>query len=145
MPQLDPTWFASQLFWLAVTFVVLYVLISKVLLPPIAGVMATRKSAIDGDITTSERLKKEAEAAKASYEEALTEARANSRKIMDDMMAEHQEKADKATAEMQDKIAAKLAEAEKSIAQKRESMLADIKPMADEMATLITKQMTGKA
>lgn len=145
MPQLDPTWFASQLFWLAITFVVLYLLISRLLLPPIAGVMLTRKQVIDGDISTSERLKKEAEAAKESYEQALAEARANSRQVMDQVMSEHQAKAEKATAEMQDKIAAKLAEAEKNIASKRDALLAEMTPMADEMAGMITRQLTGNA
>ena len=144
MPQLDPTWFASQLFWLAISFIVLYVLISRVLLPPIAGVMAKRKSAIDGDIATAEKLKKEAKAAKASYEQAMTEARAKTRQLMDDVMAEHHAKAEKAMAETQEKISAKIVEAEKNISNKREQMLVELGHETNEMAKLITKQLTGK-
>ena len=143
MPQLDPTWFASQIFWLAVTFTVLYVLISRVLLPPITGIIATRQSTIDGDIASSEAFKKQAQTAKDTYERALAEARSNSRKIIDEAMEEHKRSAELATIEVQDTITRKLAKAEKSIQEKRDAMLKELTPAADEMAALITKQMTN--
>lgn len=145
MPQLDPTWFASQLFWLLVSFVLLYLLISRVMLPPMLSMMSARKETIDGDINDSHLLTQEAEKAKEIYELALAEARMNSRKLIDDAMADHQAKADQSYADLQDKISVKLSEAEKMIAQKREAMLSELSASNVQMAELITKKLTTKA
>ena len=145
MPQLDPTWFASQLFWLLVTFILLYVVISRMMLPSFLGMMAKRKDTIDGDIAASSKLSAEAESAKATYEKALADARDESRKLISDAMAEHQAKAEKSQAELQEKISAKLAEAEKSITEKRETLLGELTSSNEQMAKLIAGKLTGKA
>ena len=50
MPQLDPTWFASQLFWLAITFVTLYVVLSRFVLPPLLEIIARRAQTAQDDM-----------------------------------------------------------------------------------------------
>jgi len=72
MPQLDITTFAPQIFWLAVSFVVLYVLMSRLALPRIGAILAARSGQIEGDLDAARRLKAEAEAAVAAYEKALS-------------------------------------------------------------------------
>ena len=145
MPQLDPTWFASQLFWLLISFIFLYAIISKLMLPSLLHVMAARKDTIDGDVAASDALTQEAEKAKAQYEQAAAEARLNARKLIDDAMVEHQTKADASMAELQEKITAKLISAEKEIASKRHAMLADLTESNAQLAELIAHKITGKA
>lgn len=74
-PQLDPSSYPSQLFWLAVTFVVMYVLLSKLALPRVAKVLEVRQSQKDGDLTKAGQLSEEAEKIKVTYEKSLAEAR----------------------------------------------------------------------
>ena len=75
MPQLDPAFFAPQLFWLAVSFIVLYVLMSRLAMPQIAGVLKQREDKIQGDLETAQRLKDETKSVIAAYEKALADAR----------------------------------------------------------------------
>ena len=75
MPQLDISTWPPQLFWLAVTFLALYFVISRVVIPRTGGVIALRKSTIDGDLASAQKLKVETEKAVQSYEAALADAR----------------------------------------------------------------------
>src|SRR3546814_20450305 len=77
MPQLETAAFLPQLVWLAITFVVLYLLMAKVALPRVAGVLDERKKRLDHDLEEAARLKRETEKAIAEYEQALASARNN--------------------------------------------------------------------
>src|SRR3974390_416110 len=75
-PPFQTETFAPQLIWLAITFVTLYVMLSRVVLPRIAGVIEGRQARIRRDLEQAERLKTETDQAIASYEAALADARA---------------------------------------------------------------------
>ena len=90
MPQLDPTWFASQLFWLAVAFVMLYVILSRFILPPLTGIMLARRQTVENDISKAQTLKTEAEQARLDYEKTLAESREKARQLV--AAAMHDEK-----------------------------------------------------
>ena len=66
MPQLDTTWFASQIFWLIIAFSVLYYLLSRKALPRLAEILEARQDRIAADLDEAERLRREAEEALAS-------------------------------------------------------------------------------
>ena len=76
MPQLDPSTFSPQLFWLVVTFIVLLLLMWRVALPSIAAVLDEREKRIRQDLTRAEKLKVEADEAQAGWQKALATARA---------------------------------------------------------------------
>ena len=61
MPQLDPSTFATQLFWLFLTFTALFLIAWKVALPRMTEVLNTRQERIEGDLEKAETLKAEAE------------------------------------------------------------------------------------
>ena len=82
MPQLDFTTYANQIFWLLVTLVVLYLIVSRLILPRIGGVLAERKSTIERDIAAAEELKRKAVTAEAAYNKALADARSEAAKIV---------------------------------------------------------------
>ncbi|MDE0780003.1 MAG: F0F1 ATP synthase subunit B' [Alphaproteobacteria bacterium] len=75
MPQLDPATFASQVFWLVVSFVVLTLILWRVALPRISSTLENRQQRIDSDITRAEEIATEAEGVLSAYEEELTKAR----------------------------------------------------------------------
>jgi len=64
MPQFDPTFFSTQLFWLAVSFVALYAIVSTLALPKIGSVLEERQRKIDDNLDKAAQLKAEAETAK---------------------------------------------------------------------------------
>jgi F-type H+-transporting ATPase subunit b len=80
-PPFDPATFGSQLVWLAITFGVLLLLMSRVALPRIGGILEARSARIAGDLAEAGRLKEETDAAIAAYEQALAEARQNAHAI----------------------------------------------------------------
>ena len=71
MPQLDPSSYASQIFWLVVTFVILYLLMWKVALPRVSALLRERQERIDDDLEKASRLKAEAEEQRRHWSEAL--------------------------------------------------------------------------
>ena len=62
LPQFDRTWWGGQIVWLALIFLVLYLVLSKVLLPKVGRAIDEREGKIAGDIADARRLKQEAEA-----------------------------------------------------------------------------------
>lgn len=74
MPQLDLTTFPNQIFWLIVTLVVIYYVLSRIALPRIAAVLAERQGTITNDLATAEELKLKAVEAEKAYDKALADA-----------------------------------------------------------------------
>ena len=74
--------FPNQIFWLVVTLVVMYLILSRIALPRIAAVLAERKGTIMNDLAAAEELKQKAAAAERAYNEALVNARTEAAKIV---------------------------------------------------------------
>lgn len=144
MPQLDPVWFSSQLFWLVASFGLLYFLLARVILPPLLEVMARRKQTVEGDLGTAQRAKTAAEEARQAYERTLADARARSQALVNEAMLEHKAKAEKASKELDEQIAKKLAEAEKRIGDAKQKLLDGLTPAAAELASLIVEKLTHR-
>jgi F-type H+-transporting ATPase subunit b len=134
MPQLDFSTWPNQIFWLLVTLVVIYLVLSKIALPRIGAVLADRKSTITNDLAAAEELKAKAVAAEKAYQDALTTARTEAAKIVAQAKAEIQKDLDAATAKADAEIAAKAAESEKSIAEIRDGAAAAVSEVAKDVA-----------
>src|SRR5690242_13778471 len=80
-PPFDTTTFPSQLFWLAITFGFLFVVLWRVAGPRIQGVIASRRGAIHGDIDAAQKARDDAEKAGAAYQTALAAARGRAQKL----------------------------------------------------------------
>ena len=130
MPQLDFSTWPNQIFWLLVTLVVIYLVLSRVALPRIGAVLADRKSTITNDLAAAEELKQKAVAAERAYNEALANARTEAAKIVAQAKAEIQKDLDAATAKADAEIAARAAESEKSIAEIRDGAAAAVAEVA---------------
>ena len=145
MPQLDFSTWGNQIFWLVITLVVIYLILSRVALPRIASVLAERQGTITNDIAAAEDLKAKAQDAEAVYDEALIDARAEAGRIVAETKAGIQADLDKAIATADTKIATKAAEGEKVIAEIRAGALDNVKVVAKDTAKEIVAAMGGKA
>ncbi len=144
-PPFDSSTFASQLVSLAITFVALYLLVSRIALPRVGGVIDARQKAIDGDLTEAQRLKDESEGALKAYESELAAARSRAQAIS----AETREKLNAASeAErktLEDQLSHRLADAEKTIAATRAGAMRNVRGIAADAAGAIVQRLTGIA
>ncbi|MGR3813142.1 MAG: F0F1 ATP synthase subunit B' [Cognatishimia activa] len=145
MPQLDFTNWGNQIFWLLVTLVVIYVVLSRIALPRIAAVLAERQGTITNDIAKAEELKAQAVEAEEAYNKALADARAEASRIVAETKVEIQADLDAATAKADAEIAAKAAESEKAIAEIRAGAVESIQAVATDTASEIVAALGGKA
>jgi F-type H+-transporting ATPase subunit b len=145
MPQLDFSTFPNQIFWLAVTLVVIYMILSRVALPRIGAVLADRKGTITNDIAAAEELKLKAVEAERAYDQALAEAKAEAQRIIGEAKAEMQKDLDVATAHANAEIAARTAESEIRISQIRATALDNVTIVARDTAREIVRALGGSA
>lgn len=139
MPQLNFEWFPNQIFWLVVTLVVLYFILSRVALPRIAGVLADRQGTIQRDLDKAEEMKQAAVAAEDAYNKALADARSQAQDIVAEAKAEIQKDLDAAIEKADAKISAKSAESEKAITEIRNSAMKSVADVSNKTAAEIVK------
>ena len=145
MPQLCGEWFGNQIFWLLVTLVVIFFVLSRIALPRIASILAERQGSITNDLAAAEDLKAKAVEAEEAYNKALADARAEAQNIVAQAKADIQGELDEAIAKADAEIAAKSAESEKAIAEIRASALDSVKVVAKDTAKEVVSMMGGKA
>lgn len=145
MPQLDFSTFPNQIFWLVVTLVVIYLILSRIALPRIGGVLAERKGTITNDLAAAEELKQKAVEAERAYNDALARARTEAAKIVAEARAEIQKDLDAATARADAEIAAKAAESEGRIAEIRAGAVDAVTEVAKDTAKELVAALGGKA
>jgi|TARA_B110000091_G_C13801795_1_gene470601 F-type H+-transporting ATPase subunit b len=145
MPQLDFSTFSNQIFWLVVTLVVIYFILSRFALPRIGGALAERAGTITNDLAEAEDLKQRALEAEQAYEKALAEARAEAQQINIAMRAEIQAQLDIELAKADAEISARTAEAATALAEIRDSSVNSVKDVAKATAKEIVAAMGGKA
>lgn len=144
LPQLNTETFAGQLFWLAVSLLILFLVIWRVGAPKIGGVMAARAGRIKGDIDAAADAKRKSEEALAGYEKALADARARALKMGEDMRKATQAEADAKSAAEAQRVAADTAKAEARIAEMRKSAMANVATLAGDVASEIVSKLTGE-
>jgi len=145
MPQLDITTFPNQIFWLLVTLVTIYLILSRVALPRIGGTLANRKGTITADLAAAEELKQKAVAAEAAYNEALANARSEAAKIIAAAKADIQADLNKAIAKADAEIAAKTAESAARIDEIRAGAMAAVETVAKDTAAELVGALGGTA
>lgn len=143
MPQLIPADFLPQIFWLAVSFAVLYVLMARISLPKIADVLEARQDRLNGDLDQAARFKEEAEKAIAEYEKALADARAKASALALETRNRHAAEAAKKAAELEAKLAAQAKVAEQRIAAAKAQALASVRDIATDAAGALVEKLIG--
>jgi F-type H+-transporting ATPase subunit b len=144
-PPFDTQTFPSQLVWLAVSFVLLYVLMAKVALPRIGAIFAERAKRISDDLKAAQGYKEQSDAAHMAYEKALADARARAQAIANQMREKQAAEADATSKRLEAELHEKLVSAEKSIAATRTSAMTNVGSIATDTASAIVRRLIGKA
>jgi len=145
MPQLCADWIPNQIFWLLVTLIAIFFVMSRIALPRIGAVLAERSGTITNDIAAAEELKNKAAEAEAAYDQALLDARAEAHKIVAEAKAEIQAELDVELQKADARIAAKTAESEAAIGEIRAGAVKSVTAVAKDTAKELVSAMGGKA
>src|ERR1700739_1265701 len=142
-PPFDPSTFPSQLVSLAIAFVALYLIVSRIALPRVGGVIDARQKAIEGDLAQAQKLKDESEAALKAYESELAAARSRAQAISTETREKLNAASEAERKTLEERLSLKLAEAKKTIAPTRETAMSNVRGIAAEAAAAIVQRLTG--
>jgi F-type H+-transporting ATPase subunit b len=144
-PPFQSQHFPSQLLWLTLTFVLLYVLMSRIALPRVAAIFAARHKRIADDLTAAQRFKEQSEAANAAYLKSLADARARAQAIANETRARQVDEAKATIKRLEAQLNEELAARERSIAATRSSAMENVSKIAAETAAAIIERLIGVA
>jgi F-type H+-transporting ATPase subunit b len=142
-PPFDRETFPSQLFWLAICFVLLYLITARLIQPRVGGILEGRKKKVAGDLAEASRFKAESEQAIAAYEKALADARTRAQTIATETRDRLQTEAERNRKSLEDQLNARLAAAEAEIAATKRAAMANVRGIAAEAAAAIVARLTG--
>jgi F-type H+-transporting ATPase subunit b len=145
MPQLDFSTFPNQIFWLVLTLLAIYFILTRIALPRIGSVLAERAGTMTNDIAAAEDLRNRATAAEAAYEKSLADARAEAGRIIAAARAEMQAELDAELSRADAQIAARTAESEKRLAAIRDQAVQSASDVARMTAADIVSAFGGTA
>jgi F-type H+-transporting ATPase subunit b len=131
------------LFWFALSFITLYLLMSRIALPRVGTILDRRRQAVEGDLAAAQRLKDESDAAIVAYDKALAEARGRAQTLANETREKAAAAAEARRKEVDAKLKVRIAEAEKTIAAQRAAALANVRSVASETAPAIVERLTG--
>ena len=144
MPQLNPHDFAPQIVWLVITFVVLYLVMSRLAIPAISDTIEKRQGRIQSDLDAAEKASEDTRALVAAYEKRLADAREEARRL-------HREQAEADSAatsarltELGNTLNARIDEAEKRIAGQRALVVEGLEDMAHDIAADVYSKLSGQ-
>jgi F-type H+-transporting ATPase subunit b len=144
MPQLNFQDFPPQLFWLAVSFVLLYFIMSRLAIPRVGSILEERGNRITADLNTAAQLREDTEKAIADYEKALADAKARAQQIARRAREEMAADIARERNAVDEQISEKLADADKRISALKESALGHIDEIATETAEAVIARLLGK-
>jgi F-type H+-transporting ATPase subunit b len=144
LPQLDPTPWAGEIFWSLVVFLILYLLISRVFVPRVAGTIEKREDQIAQDIGDARRAR---QSAQAELDEAATDmaaARGRAQKLALDAQAEAKALAAAGQAEEEARLSAMLARADARISAARAEAMTHVRSIATGVAQAMIVRLTAR-
>lgn len=143
-PPFDPQYFAGQIFWLLISFAILYYMLARVFLPRIGQTLEDRSNRIADDLDTAAHMQAEAENASQAYDRALSDARAKAHNVAESTRQSVDAEIEAEMAEA-DAEAAKQAEvAEARIRTIRTAALSNIDSIAADVAQAAAQAVSGK-
>jgi F-type H+-transporting ATPase subunit b len=143
LPQLDTSLFPEQLFWLAVSFVTLYLLMVFVALPGVRRTQDKRQTTIAAELAAATKANEQAKATIAQYEKTLADARAKAHATVNEIKAQAAKLAANKQTAQQKELAARLHEAEAKIRKARDEAIRDAQKNAADLANTIVEKITG--
>jgi len=137
--------FASQLFWLAICFVALYVLVARFALPRMKSILESRRTKIESDFAEAARMKGDADAAVAAHEKALGDARARAHELAMTARERLAAESEAHRKSVEHELDRRLAESDKAIAASKAAAMANVRGIAVDAAGAIVARLLGTA
>src|SRR5580704_9067241 len=144
-PPFQKEHFPSQLLWLAISFALLYALMSRIALPRIGTILADRSKRIGDDIAAAERLKEQSNAAHVAYERSLADARGRAQALANTTRQQQASEAEAMQKRLEAQLHERLAAAEQSITATRTTAIGNVRGIAADTAAAIVERLIGKA
>tara|TARA_Y100001970_G_scaffold280660_1_gene389986 strand:- start:1893 stop:2468 length:576 start_codon:yes stop_codon:yes gene_type:complete len=144
MPQLDPKYWASQAFWLAITFLALYLVISKIFIPKIENNIDSRENKIRKDLEEAKTFKEESEKKLKAYNEIILKAQNDSKKIISESRQKLNEEMQVKKKEIQKKIELEMKNAEKEIEKFKKESIGKVDLISTEITSNLLKNIFGE-
>jgi F-type H+-transporting ATPase subunit b len=136
-PPFNGEFFPSQLLWLAITFGIFYYMLKRTILPQIASVVEGRRTRVAADLDAAEKMRADADAAHAAYEQELGEARNRSHAIAAEARDKSKADAEAERKRTEGELDARLDAAQARIAEIKRQALADVGQIATDVAQSI--------
>jgi F-type H+-transporting ATPase subunit b len=143
MPQLEPAFWPTQLLWLAITFIALYLIIWRIALPRIADVLEARQRKLDDDLKKATALKEEAETIMAEYEKMRADAQASAHAALQKAQNEMKAEAERQSHELAARLGKQTEEAEARIGEAKSSAIAGLESTVSEVVAAATEKLIG--
>ena len=143
MPQLNPEFFVSQLFWLVVTFSFLFIFLWRISLPRIGNVLEKRERKISEDLTAAKELQIEAEKIQETIENQLKQARADSSDMIKSSSLSFQEKAQAELNKLDNELDAKIEQSAQAIEKNKNDSVSQIQAQINEITKLTLSKVAS--
>ena len=143
MPQLNPEFWISQIFWLILTFGILFIVLSKLILPKIGENLETRKSQILENIETAEKQREQSEKKIKEFEKIILDSKIEAKNHFSQARQKVFEEINKKKLDLETKIGEEIEKAEKEINDLRKNAGSKINKIAIETSSDLIKQLIG--
>ena len=143
MPQLNPDYWISQIFWVMLIFGTLYVILWRAILPKINENLENRKSQILTDLDEAQKLKDQSEKKISEYNKILSDAKQDAKKILDETSKRINHEIENKKNQFNLEIDKEIENAEKEIKMLKLSSIKDINKIAIEASSEIIKKVVG--
>ena len=144
MPQLNPEFWVSQIFWLILTFGILLVVLSKFILPKISNNLEFRKSQILENVETAEKQKKESEEKIKEYEDLIIKSKIEARNFFNEARKKILSDIDKKKEQLEKDINNEIVSAEKEIIDLEKNAPEKINKISIETSSNLVKYLIGE-
>jgi F-type H+-transporting ATPase subunit b len=143
VPQLDPEFFVSQLFWLVVTFSFLLLFLWRVSLPRIGSVLEKRENKINNDIETAKQLQIEAEKIKDQIDQKLYDSKEKNISLIKNSTVNLQNKASEELSKLDNELNKKIEKSAKVIENNKKESLKQIHKQIHEITKLTLSKLSS--
>ena len=143
MPQLNPEFWISQIFWLTLTFGILYVVLSKLILPKISANLELRKSQIQENIEAAEKQRKDSESKLKEYEEIVIKSKSEAKNIFKETREKAIKDINLKREVLEKQIDAEIKKVEKEINELKKTAPEKINQIAIQTSSEILKNLMG--
>ena len=143
MPQLNPEFYVSQVFWLAVTFIFLLIFLWKVSLPRIKNALESRNNKISDNLQNAKKMQMDSEKIQKKIDDELASVNVETQTLIEESIEGFKNDADKKIKTLDKELKERVDNAEETLQQAKKTVLLNIKNDVEQLALLAVPKLTG--